>query len=110
MRLVKQVLRKAQADVQSETGLANKRAHRSNGVRISRRTTAQRQIACAVRFIDKLADGRGFEPRVPFGTHAFQACTIDRSVTHPCLYALAAVYDPSHFSRFPAPIERRYSF
>src|SRR5205823_378479 len=30
-----------------------------------------------------LADGRGFEPRVPFGTHAFQACTIDRSVTHP---------------------------
>src|SRR5439155_27129395 len=30
-----------------------------------------------------MADGRGFEPRVPFGTHAFQACTIDRSVTHP---------------------------
>ena len=30
-----------------------------------------------------VADGRGFEPRVPFGTHAFQACTIDRSVTHP---------------------------
>ena len=28
-------------------------------------------------------DGRGFEPLVPFGTHAFQACTIDRSVTHP---------------------------
>ena len=33
--------------------------------------------------IRKLADGRGFEPLVPFGTHAFQACTIDRSVTHP---------------------------
>src|SRR5205807_3788289 len=31
----------------------------------------------------RMADGRGFEPRVPFGTHAFQACTIDRSVTHP---------------------------
>src|SRR5437667_12022970 len=31
----------------------------------------------------RVADGRGFEPRVPFGTHAFQACTIDRSVTHP---------------------------
>src|SRR5207237_1160864 len=30
-----------------------------------------------------MADGRGFEPRVPFGTHAFQACTIDRSVNHP---------------------------
>jgi hypothetical protein len=30
-----------------------------------------------------LADGRGFEPLVPCGTHAFQACTIDRSVTHP---------------------------
>jgi hypothetical protein len=29
------------------------------------------------------ADGGGFEPPVPFGTHAFQACTIDRSVTHP---------------------------
>ena len=29
------------------------------------------------------ADGRGFEPLVPCGTHAFQACTIDRSVTHP---------------------------
>ena len=31
----------------------------------------------------RVADGRGFEPRVPFGTHAFQACTIDHSVTHP---------------------------
>jgi hypothetical protein len=30
-----------------------------------------------------VADGGGFEPPVPFGTHAFQACTIDRSVTHP---------------------------
>ena len=29
------------------------------------------------------SDGGGFEPPVPFGTHAFQACTIDRSVTHP---------------------------
>src|SRR6266481_9157838 len=28
-------------------------------------------------------DGGGFEPPVPFGTHAFQACTINRSVTHP---------------------------
>jgi hypothetical protein len=30
-----------------------------------------------------VADGGGFEPPVPFGTHAFQACTINRSVTHP---------------------------
>ncbi len=30
-----------------------------------------------------LADGGGFEPPVPFGTHALQACTINRSVTHP---------------------------
>jgi hypothetical protein len=30
-----------------------------------------------------LADGEGFEPSVPFGTHAFQACPIDRSGTHP---------------------------
>src|SRR5437667_1336937 len=40
----------------------------------------------------RVADGRGFEPRVPFGTHAFQACTIDRSVTHPFCFAVAAVY------------------
>ncbi len=32
----------------------------------------------------KLADGEGFEPSVPFrGTHAFQACPIDHSGTHP---------------------------
>ncbi len=30
-----------------------------------------------------MADGAGFEPAVPLGTHAFQACTIDHSVTHP---------------------------
>src|SRR6266487_53863 len=30
-----------------------------------------------------MADGGGFEPPVPFGTHAFQACTINHSVTHP---------------------------
>ncbi len=45
-----------------------------------------------------LADGRGFEPLVPFGTHAFQACTIDRSVTHPGLFALAVVHDRRLFS------------
>jgi hypothetical protein len=28
-------------------------------------------------------DGGGFEPPVPFGTHALQACTINHSVTHP---------------------------
>lgn len=32
-----------------------------------------------------MADGGGFEPPVSFPTHAFQACTIDRSVTHPLL-------------------------
>jgi hypothetical protein len=41
-----------------------------------------------------LADGGGFEPPVPFGTHAFQACTIDRSVTHP-FACCSAVYDRS---------------
>ena len=35
-------------------------------------------------------DGGGFEPPVPFGTHALQACTINRSVTHP-LFAFAIV-------------------
>jgi hypothetical protein len=33
--------------------------------------------------ISFVADGGGFEPPVPFGTHAFQACTINHSVTHP---------------------------
>src|SRR5262245_61368988 len=28
-------------------------------------------------------DGEGFEPPVPYGTHALQACTINHSVTHP---------------------------
>ncbi len=28
-------------------------------------------------------DGAGFEPAVPFGTQAFQACAIDHSATHP---------------------------
>ena len=37
-----------------------------------------------------MADGGGFEPPVPFGTHAFQACTIDRSVTHPGKLAVLA--------------------
>ena len=46
------------------------------------------------------ADGRGFEPLVPCGTHAFQACTIDRSVTHPFNPARNRVrsidYEPEH--------------
>ncbi len=37
------------------------------------------------------ADGGGFEPPVPFGTHAFQACTINRSVTHPFKFLLVLV-------------------
>src|SRR5207245_8371612 len=45
----------------------------------------------------RVADWRGFEPRVPFGTHAFQACTIDRSVTHPFTWAALAVYDRRTF-------------
>ena len=55
------------------------------------------------------ADGEGFEPSVPCGTHAFQACTIDRSVTHPVERAIivAAVYDRR--MRFSALIQRRYS-
>src|SRR5436853_1834679 len=42
-------------------------------------------FAFALRSKRTLADGEGFEPSVPFGTHAFQACTIDHSVTHPDL-------------------------
>ena len=44
-----------------------------------------------------MADGRGFEPRVPFGTHAFQACTIDRSVTHPFGNNKSKVQAPEQF-------------
>jgi hypothetical protein len=40
--------------------------------------------SCFGRAIYPLSpDGAGFEPAVPFGTHAFQACPIDRSGTHP---------------------------
>ncbi len=30
-----------------------------------------------------LADGGGFEPPMPFSIHAFQACALDHSATHP---------------------------
>ena len=64
--------------------LARNAPHRSNGVRIlrcaSRKGQAMRKVTSRA---EVLADGRGFEPLVPCGTHAFQACTIDRSVTHP---------------------------
>jgi hypothetical protein len=33
--------------------------------------------------VSETTDGGGFEPPVPFGTHALQACTINHSVTHP---------------------------
>lgn len=33
--------------------------------------------------IIKRAEGKGFEPLLPFGKHAFQACTFNRSVTLP---------------------------
>src|SRR5205085_5397334 len=29
------------------------------------------------------SDGGGFEPPKPFGLHAFQACALDHSATHP---------------------------
>ena len=32
---------------------------------------------------DKGTDGQGFEPWLPFGKHAFQACALDHSATHP---------------------------
>ncbi len=30
------------------------------------------------------AEGEGFEPSVPFGTHAFQACALDHYANPPC--------------------------
>jgi hypothetical protein len=35
------------------------------------------------QFCFGVADGEGFEPSVPCGTHALQACPIDHSGTHP---------------------------
>ena len=35
--------------------------------------------------IIRVADGGGFEPPLPCGKHAFQACAIDHSATHPKL-------------------------
>ncbi len=32
---------------------------------------------------EKGADGQGFEPWLPCGKHAFQACALDHSATHP---------------------------
>ena len=40
---------------------------------------------------ESMADGRGFEPRMPCGIHAFQACAIDHSATHPFTLVLALV-------------------
>jgi hypothetical protein len=31
----------------------------------------------------EVADGEGFEPPLPCGKHAFQACAFDHSATHP---------------------------
>ena len=35
------------------------------------------------RWQDHKAERKGFEPPVPFGTHDFQSCTFDHSVTSP---------------------------
>ena len=51
------------------------------------RFTPAWQPSLALRSKRRLADGEGFEPSVPFwSTHAFQACTIDHSVTHPEIF------------------------
>jgi hypothetical protein len=50
----------------------------------------------------KPADGEGFEPSVPFwSTHAFQACPIDHSGTHP------ASSEPDTMRGGPANFKRR---
>jgi hypothetical protein len=64
---------------------APKAPHQSNcKFESSYRSALGRALPDVRQQLEIMADGRGFEPRVPFGTHAFQACTIDRSVTHPC--------------------------
>lgn|GEM_PF-4492186 len=35
-----------------------------------------------------MAEGTGFEPAVPCGTHPFQGCTLDHSDTPPCTFLL----------------------
>ena len=37
----------------------------------------------SLRLVRRLAERKGFEPSVPFGTHDFQSCTFDHSVTSP---------------------------
>jgi hypothetical protein len=50
------------------------------------------------------ADGGGFEPPVPFGTHALQACTINRSVTHPSVGF--DILQHRQYSREPAVVTK----
>ena len=38
---------------------------------------------CRKSLVIGVADGGGFEPPLPCGKHAFQACAIDHSATHP---------------------------
>ena len=52
-----------------------------------------------------MAERAGFEPAVRFWrTHAFQACTFDRSVTSPCPQSLGrAILSQSTFPGFMIP-------
>ena len=45
---------------------------------------------------------------MPFGTHALQACTIDRSVTHPLLLLLVLLLVIVIVLEFLASIERAH--
>jgi hypothetical protein len=59
-----------------------RRPRRSSNVGSPLRTNTARPGMLKAALIE-LADGGGFEPPVPFSTHALQACTINHSVTHP---------------------------
>src|SRR5947207_2312861 len=75
------------------------RQRRFGGLRISTNIGSARETSadlfsptfslCVLRHLSSLkkgtADGGGFEPPLPFGKHAFQACAIDHSATHPFL-------------------------
>ena len=52
-------------------------------LRRRRSATDTESLPLAESRFARLAEREGFEPPVPFGTHDFQSCTFNRSVTAP---------------------------
>ena len=52
---------------------------------------AERRVVLNVRAGQEGTDGQGFEPWLPCGKHAFQACALDHSATHPLTLAPVSI-------------------